>query len=271
MKHILITRNKPDSAGFDRCDYWRGRWMQFDHNGQVLHAMFPAIKDEMESSGGNVSITFSSCRAGAAFNNPNEASIPEGTNVIALAPVEDATGDRPTDSMRRWVTLIWNGPGEPVKGDSLCQKIVPDWIDNFFTQDQLDTWKLPRGAGKTEVWIRPGWNAAKMFPDLFPKPTDGTVPIVAATAIAPVAVSTVEVVDVEAVVKEPENLVPDVRPIPKTTGKFTVRTGFSPRSKWRFFGEDGYEVARNFATEAEAIKAMENYIEKNSSSLTQTT
>lgn len=261
MKHIIVTRNNPRAAGFDRCDFFRGKWMQYDHNGQVLHAIIPGLKEELENTGGNVSITLSSGRMATAFRNPEAMAITDGLYVVALVPMSDATGDRTIDALRLWTVLIWNGPGIPVKGEKLRQKLVPAWLDKYFTIEQVDAWKLPQGA-KTEIWIRPSWNATEMFPELFAKPANTSVPVLKDTKpVEPAKQQEQEVVND---VKEHQaTTAKEFSLVPIVDGKPIVRTGFSVRTKWRFFGVDGQEVARGFANESEAEAAMNTYLQDN--------
>ena len=242
MKHALITK-RAGTSNYTRNVFHDGRRVEPDKVGRVLHAHFQGLKEDMESANGNMTITFSSCREAADFPDPDNASIPERTIVFVLLPMEDMTGDAVRDSLRLWTSLVWHGPhATPAVGDKLRQKTVATWLlEKFFNDETLDAWKVPNGGARTEVWVRPSWNAKKMFPNLFDAPKAEPKP----------APSTGELHGI----KEPIELADT----DCNADNQDFRVSFAPRTKWRFFGKDGREVKRGFPTRETATEAMREY------------
>jgi hypothetical protein len=251
MKHILVVRKKPDTHDFMRHDYYDGSWMQYNDTGQVLHAMLPSIKDEMTASNGNTALTFSSCRSGLEFVNPDNAGIEDGITTILLIPLEDATGDAVHDNMRLWAVITWMGPENvPVKGTKIRQRSLTEWLDNFFSVEQLEQWKVPPHGGRTEVWFRPSWNAIRMFPELFPEMAK--------------KVNDVKELPKPEYKKPPEkSKEKDVIIVPVVDGKPLVRPSFRKATKWSFYNIDGTVEKSGFATREAAEIAMDKYLRAN--------
>ena len=243
MKHILVTRKNSDSHDYMRCDYYNGKWAQFKSTGRVLHSIVSAVSEEIKNSGGSVSVTFSSCRGGEHFINPENVSIEGGISTIVLVPVEDASGDLTQDSMRLWRAFIWSGPDSPpIKGEKIRQRTLEKWVSNFFDTNQLDNWKLPRGGSKTEVWIRPHWNVSTLLSGAPAKPI------------------------AEPVGEQPEILsVPwdAVTPVPVVDGKPVVRMSYHHKTRWRYTNIDGTTEEENIKSKEEAKSKMEAYLRNN--------
>ncbi len=240
MKHTLVTK-RAGTSNYVRNVVLNGRPIHIDKNGRALHAHFHALREDFESSNGDMAMTMSSCRELSDFPDPDGASIPERTVVFVLVPMADVVGDPVRDSLRLWTIVAWNGPhAEPVKGDRLRQKTIWTWIEKFFNDETLEAWKHPSGGTRTEIWVRPSWNASKMFPKLFP-------PSGKATDAAPAS----ELHD--------EKERPPSVPRPETPQQ-TPRIAHAPKTGWRFFGYDGKEVARGFRSKEEATTAMNEYM-----------
>lgn len=243
MKHVLITR-VPGTANFANDVFVDGELIRKDRVGGLLNSIIPNVKEDLRSANGNVCVTISSKRNAAQFPNPDDASIVDGTVVLLLAPVEDAVGDVNKDTMRSWAILTWDSPDSPPSASGkLRQNGIVAWLDEFFGPAQLDEWKRYNSEARVEIWIRPTWNVAKLFPDLFPHLQDDDNKIVRTPTPPPE--KKVELTDV---------------PLSDEDGKPVVRIKFSPRTMWRLFGVDGNEVSRGIPTKEEAQEEMKRYL-----------
>lgn len=243
MKHVLITR-VANTANFANDVFVDGKLIRKDRIGGLMNAIIPNVKSDLKSASGNVSITISSKRDAAQFPNPDDAAIVDGIVVLLLAPVEDAVGDVNKDTMRSWAILTWDSPDNPPSvGGKLRQNGIVTWLDEFFGPAQLSEWKRYNSDARVEIWVRPTWNLAKMFPELFPHLQDFT------DNVSP---------HVQEVKKEKRDLT--IIPLSDDDGRPIVRIKFSPRTMWRLFGIDGNEVLRGIETKEKAEVEMRNYV-----------
>lgn len=235
MKHILVVRKDAASPSFFRVDRFGTQWVKHRLDGQTLRAIVPSIISDIKDEGGATSVTMSSCRNAESFPDPDNANIPEGVNVIVLAPVDPPSSSAELNGIRMWNSLHWSGPSKgPTLGDRMRQKTVAEWIERFFTDEQYDTWAR-KGVARIELWVRPFWDARQMFPELWAKPK-------LVDDLAPVA---------------------EEAPKPKAIeGEVEVKAhiSFAPRTMWRVFGADGREMQRGIKTKDEAQAILDRYL-----------
>lgn len=174
MKHILVVRGKQGSPAFARSDRFGKQWVKHRLDGQPLRAIIPTIRADLENMNGMSGVTISSCRDASAFVDPDAACIPTGVNVMVVAPMMPDAGRADLNGLRLWAVLHWAGPDrEPTVGVKVRQKVVGNWLSEFFTEEQYEFWSRPAGGLRSEIWLRPEWNVAEMFPSLF-----GATPVV---------------------------------------------------------------------------------------------
>jgi hypothetical protein len=220
MQHILITKAER-TAAFTRNDCYYGRWVQHGLSGQPLRAVIASIVADVEVTKGNTGVTLSSCRGWDAFLDPDNACIPAGVNVMALCPIElTPEGDR---DLTLWTVLYWNGPdSDPARGEKVPQRLLGEWFEKTFTDEQYAIWNKPHGVLNLEIWLRPTWSAKEMFPNLFGvvKPQAGT------------------------------------QPVEKTRA---AKIKYIPKTKWKVTDENGIEVKSGINSKQEAESVAHRY------------